>query len=62
MTAADRIAAILAAEDVGARIYQAAGFRLVSEAPHHSTRPAMTSSGRPGRSLWLKRKRTKAMQ
>ena len=33
MTAARRLAAVLAAEDVGSRIVQAAGFRLVSEAP-----------------------------
>ena len=36
MTAARCLAAILAAEDVGSYSVEAAGFRLTSEAPHHS--------------------------
>jgi hypothetical protein len=36
MTGDDTIGAILAVEDVGSPSVPAAGFRLVSEAPHHS--------------------------
>ena len=35
MTAARRLAAILAADVVGSHSVEAAGFRLVSETPHH---------------------------
>jgi hypothetical protein len=36
MTGDDALSAILAVGDVGSPSVQAAGFRLVSEAPHHS--------------------------